>query len=111
MIIGVPDKKLAKWLEDKGEHLIATDEGEAVAIAGGWWLGKNERATVFLSADGLCNALNFLTSWIIPDGIEMNLVVSYGRQELPHKVMTDIVQSIIKLLPYDPAKISIEFIS
>src|SRR3989344_2075401 len=111
MIVGVPDKKLVKWLEGKGEYMIATDEGEAVAIAGGWWLGKKDRATVFMSADGLCNALNFLTSWVIPDGIEMNLVISFGRQEQPHKVMTDIVHNVIKLLPYDSKKLSIELIS
>ena len=109
MIVGVPDKKLALWLEGK-EHLIASDEGEAVAIAGGYWLGKKERATVFMSADGFCNALNFLTSWVIPDEIEMNLVISVGRQEPPHKVMSDILESIIKLLPYDASRISLEII-
>lgn len=109
MIVGVPDKKLAKWLGDR-KYTIATDEGEAVAIAGGWWLAKKERATVFMSADGLCNALNFLTSWVVPDQIEMNLVISYGRQEPPHKVMTDILEPLLKLIPYESKRISIELI-
>lgn len=109
MIVGVPDKKIAKWLEGK-EHMIASDEAEALAIAGGHWLATKQRATAFMSADGLCNALNFFTSWVIPDGIEMNLVISTGRQEPPHKVMSDILDNIIKLLPYDPERISIEII-
>ena len=42
MLIGVPDKKLATWLGDK-EYIMASDEGEAVAIAGGYWLATKER--------------------------------------------------------------------
>lgn len=108
MRIGVPDKLLIKWL--KKDYIIATDEGEAIGIAGGYYLATKKRATVFMSADGFCNALNPLTSWVIPEGIKMNLVISTGRQEPPHKVMSDILEKIIKLLPYDPKKISIKLI-
>lgn len=109
MIVGISDKVLKDWLTGK-DYMGASDEGEAVAIGAGHYIQTGQRATVFMSADGFCNALNALTSWVIPDGIEMNLVISTGRQEPPHKVMSDILPDLIKLLPYDPTRISFEII-
>ena len=109
LIVGVSDKLLMPWLEGK-EYLDVSDEGESVAIGAGYFIQTGKRATVFMSADGLCNALNFLTSWIIPDGIEMNIVISTGRQEKPHKVMSDILDSLISLLKYDPTRIHFQII-
>lgn len=97
------------WLGER-EYMNCSDEGESVAIAAGHYLATDERATAFMSADGFCNALNFLTSWIIPEGIEMNIVISTGRTEPPHKVMTDILADLINILPYDPKRISFEFV-
>lgn len=107
--IVLSDKVLAPLLD--GMHYIGcSNEGEAVAIAGGWWLGKKERANVFFSADGMWNALNFITSWIIPEEIEMNIYVSIGRQEPPHKVTTDNLAAMMELLPIDTKKLNIKFI-
>lgn len=105
MLIGIPDKVLVKWLKDK-DYIKPADEGEAIGIGAGYYLATGKRATVFMSADGLCNALNPLTSYVIPEKIKMNLVVSTGRQEPQHKVMSDILDKLIKLLPYDPKRIS-----
>jgi len=107
--VGVPDKKLAEWLEGK-EYITATDEGEAVGYGAGYYLATGKRAEVFMSADGFCNALNPLTSYVIPEGIEMDLVISTGRQEPQHKAMSDILDDLIKILPYDPERISIQII-
>lgn len=109
MIVGVSDKVLNEWLEDK-EYLSVSDEGIAVAVGAGHFLATGERATVFMSADGFCNALNPLTSWVIPEDIEMDLIISTGRQEPSHKVMSDILEDLIDLLPYDPEKISLGII-
>jgi sulfopyruvate decarboxylase TPP-binding subunit len=109
-IVGVPDKLLTKWLEGK-DYMCATDEGEAVGIASGVYMATNKRATVFMSADGFCNALNPLTSLVIPEGIKMNFVISLGRQEPQHKVMSDSVKKIIKAIKYEPANISFFFVS
>jgi len=109
MLVGVPDKVLDKWLNGRN-YIACADEGEAVAIGAGAFIATKERSTVFMSMDGFCNALNFITSWIIPEGIEMHLVISTGRQEPPHKVMTDILPDIIKLLPYDTEKLSFEIV-
>jgi len=106
MLIGVTDKILAPWLEGK-EYFSVSDEGEAVGVAAGYWFATGKRADVFMSADGLCNALNFITSWIIPNGIEMNLIISTGREEPPHKVMTDMFDDLIKLIPFNYEKVSL----
>lgn len=108
-LVGVPDKKLAEWLKDK-VYITATDEGEAVGYGAGYYLATGKRATVFMSADGFCNALNALTSYVIPEGIKMRLVISLGRQEPQHKVMSDILEEMINILPYDPKRISLKLI-
>jgi sulfopyruvate decarboxylase TPP-binding subunit len=109
LYVGISDKVLSEWIKDK-KYIGASDEGEAVAIGAGHYIQTGERATVFMSADGFCNALNALTSWIIPDEIEMDLVISTGRQEPPHKVMSDILPKLIAILPYDNKRISFTII-
>lgn len=109
MKITLQDKVIKDYMDKEGvtDFLNCSNEGEAVAIASGYYLATGKRADVYFSADGLCNAMNFLTSYIIPENIEMNLYISTGRTEAPHKVMTDIYQDLIKLLPYDTSRISI----
>lgn len=109
LIAGIPDKVLVPWL--KGKKYIATaDEGEAVGIAIGYYLATGKRGTVFMSADGFCNALNPLTSCVIPEGIPMNFVISYGRKEYQHEVMSRILIFLITGLGYDSKKISFTLI-
>lgn len=96
-IVGVPDSKLNKWLEGK-EYMIATNEAEAVAIATGHYLATGERATVFMSADGFCNAMNPLTSLVIPYQIEINFVIGMRTDEPQHIVMGEKVAEILHLL-------------
>lgn len=108
MLIGIPDKLLSPWI-GKRKYIAPADEGEAIAIAAGYWYATKKRATVFMSADGFANALNPITNLVIPYDIEMDLVVSYGRQEPPHMVMSNILLDLIKLLPYDPDKVHFEF--
>jgi len=109
MLIAIPDKKLAPYLKGK-KYIKPADEAECISIAGGYWLAKHKRATVAISADGFCNALCPLTSWVIPEGIEMDIVISYGRQEPQHKIMSDILVSLISFLNYEPKKISFNLI-
>jgi len=109
LYIGIPDKILVKWLGDK-DYIKCADEGEAIGIAAGHYLATKERATVFMSADGWCNALNPFTSYIMPEGIEMDIVISTGRQEPAHKVMSDILEDLIKLLKYDTERVNITIV-
>jgi len=109
MIIGIPDKLLVKWLGKK-EYIKPSDEGEAIGIAIGYYLATKKRATVFMSADGFCNALNPITSGVIPYGIKMNLVISTGRKEPQHIVMTKALDKILKAIKYDTKKVNIKII-
>lgn len=105
MNIALSDKIILPYMPE--EYIGCSNEGEAIAIAGGYWLASAERANVYLSADGFCNALNFITSWVIPDKIQMNLFISAGRLESQHKVMTTILPELLELLNYDTENLSI----
>lgn len=97
MNIAISDKLSIGWLKGK-RYLNCSDEGEAIGIAGGYYLATGRRANVLMSADGFCNALNPLTSWIIPEGIKINLIISVGRREPQHEVMSDLLEPIIEML-------------
>jgi sulfopyruvate decarboxylase TPP-binding subunit len=82
-----------------------SDEGEAVAIAAGYYLATGKKATVYMSADGFMNTLNFLTSWMIPESIGVHLVISIGRMEESHYIATQTTEEIINLIAtYDYSK-------
>lgn len=108
MKIILADKLLNKYLV--GDYITPSDEGEALAIACGHYLAIGERADVYISADGFCNALNFFTSYVMPEKIEVNIYISTGREEPPHKVMTDILPELLELLNYDTKCIHCEII-
>lgn len=99
--IGISDKVLDKWLDGK-EYISVSDEGEAVAVAMGYYLATGEKQTVFMSSDGFMNALNFLTSEVIPNKIPMHFVISYGRTEKPHYIASELLEDLVdKLKKYD----------
>jgi len=108
MKIILSDKVLNKFVE--GEYITPSDEGEAIAIACGHFLATGKRADVYMSADGFCNAMNFFTSYVMPEKIEMNLTISTGRKESSHKVMTDILPELLELLNYDTKRIYINIV-
>ncbi len=109
LICGIPDKILVPWLKNK-TYLAVAEEGEAIAIGVGYYLATKKTPTIFMSADGFANALNPIANIVIPQGIKMHLVISYGRKELPHYVMSDSLIKIIEALPYEPTKLHFEFI-
>ena len=112
MLVGISDKILHKWLEGK-EYMNCSNEGEAVAICAGYFYATGKIGTAFMSADGFMNALNFITSWIIPSLIPINIVISIGRTEDPHVVATKITEPIINLLNeihYGSKAITFEFV-
>jgi len=98
--VGVPDSKLKDFLKDKN-YLVVADEGEAIGVATGYYLATGKKATVFMSADGFCNALNPLTSLVIPYWIEMDLVISTRDDEPQHKVMSEAVYDILHAITKD----------
>jgi len=66
--IGVPDsllKDFCAYVDDTREgsqHVIAANEGNAVAMASGYHLATGKNAVVYLQNSGLGNAINPLTS-------------------------------------------------
>src|SRR5579884_1607948 len=76
---GVPDSGLKAFIADVDEldsdqHVPATWEAEAVAIAAGAYLA-GRKPCVYLQNAGLGHAVNPLASLCIPYGIELTLVV------------------------------------
>jgi len=99
MIVGVPDSKLKHWLNGK-KYIIATDEGESVGMAAGYYLATGKRGTVFMQSDGVCNALNAITSLCIPYEIPMNFIISIREDEPQHYIMGKTVKKLLKMYEY-----------
>jgi phosphonopyruvate decarboxylase len=102
---GVPDSGLKRFLADvwelpRDQHVPATWEAEAVAIAAGAYL-RGARPCVYLQNAGLGHVINPLTSLCIPYGIGMTLVVGH-RHTLPqHRVMGEIDDRLLELVGWD----------
>jgi phosphonopyruvate decarboxylase len=102
---GVPDSGLKTFISDVYElppqqHVPATWEAEAVAIAAGAQLA-GRRPCVYLQNAGLGHTINPLTSLCIPYGIELLLVVGH-RHTLPqHRVMGEIDARMLELIGWD----------
>lgn len=103
------DKVLMKHIEGK-EYINCANEAETISICAGYFLATGKRGNAYMSGDGFMNALNFITSWIMPEKIEMNIYISTGRQEPPHKVVTGILPELLELLRYDFNKLKIELL-
>ena len=82
---GVPDsllKDFCAYVTDhapKGDHIIAANEGTAVALAIGQFLGTGEPAIVYMQNSGIGNAVNPLLSLADPEvyGVPMLLVIGW----------------------------------
>lgn len=97
MLIGIPDKVLVPWLGRK-KYIVCSDEGEAIGIGVGYFLATGKPATVFMSADGFMNALNPITSLVVPYNIKMKVVISFGRHEAQHILASELLEDIIRLI-------------
>lgn len=81
--VGVPDTTLKEFImaleNEVGriEHIRATNEGEAVAIATGYHLATGKLPCVYLQSDGMTNALSPLTSLVNIYQIPMVLVIGH----------------------------------
>jgi len=113
---GVPDsllKQLCLCIDDNvsnDRHIIAANEGNAIALATGYHLGTNKIAAVYMQNSGLGNAINPLLSLADPEvySIPMILIIGWrgepGVKDEPQhikqgKVQLDLFDSMN--LPYD----------
>lgn len=82
---GVPDSLLKDFCAyvtdnaEEGTHIIAANEGNAIGLASGWFLGLGEPALVYMQNSGIGNAINPLMSLADPDvySIPMLLVIGW----------------------------------
>ena len=82
---GVPDsllKNLCAYVDDTftaSQHIITANEGNAIGLASGHYLGSSDAAMVYMQNSGLGNAINPLTSLVDPQvySIPMLLVVGW----------------------------------
>lgn len=85
---GVPDsllKSFCAWIADNraGRHVIAANEGAAVALAAGRHLATGEAALVYMQNSGEGNAVNPLASLADPDVYSIPMVLLVGWRGEP----------------------------
>ena len=107
---GVPDsvlKELSISLQnkDKKHHIIAANEGSAVALGIGYYLSTRKVPCIYMQNSGLSNALNPLISIAHKRVYSLPLILIIGwrgspriKDEPQHNVKGEITKSILKLL-------------
>jgi|SRR3989344_5556218 len=85
--IGVPDsilKDFCAYVDDNSNnHVIAANEGNAVAIAAGYYLATRRPALVYMQNSGQGNAINPLVSLADPDVYSIPMVLLIGWRGEP----------------------------
>jgi phosphonopyruvate decarboxylase len=86
---GVPDsllKDICAYITDHarpGRHIITANEGNAVALAAGYYLGTGYPGLVYMQNSGLGNTVNPLTSLADPDVYSIPLLMLIGWRGEP----------------------------
>jgi phosphonopyruvate decarboxylase len=111
--VGVPDSTLAGIINllstrDQISHIIATSEGEAVAIAAGYHLAVQKTPVVYMQNDGLGNAVNPLTSLADSRVYDIPMLFLIGwrgcpgdRDAIQHKKMGLVLPGLLNILNID----------
>jgi phosphonopyruvate decarboxylase len=87
--VGVPDsllKNLCSYLSDHtrpGEYIIAANEGNAVAMAAGYYLATGMVGAVYMQNSGLGNTVNPLTSLMDPQVYRIPVLLIIGWRGEP----------------------------
>ena len=89
LFTGVPDSLLKEFclcVDDrvsKNTHIIAANEGNAIAIAAGHYLAKRSIPLVYMQNSGLGNAINPLLSLCDPDVYSIPMLLMIGWRGEP----------------------------
>jgi len=101
---GVPDSLLKQFClclddkVDKKNHIITPNEGHAIALAAGFYLGTRQIPLVYMQNSGIGNAINPLLSLCDPDvyGIPMIILIGWrgepGVKDEPQHVKQGKIQ-------------------
>lgn len=86
--VGVPDsllKSFCAYITDHAleNHVIAANEGNAVALAAGHFLGTAEPALVYMQNSGVGNAVNPLLSLVDPEVYSVPMLLMIGWRGEP----------------------------
>jgi phosphonopyruvate decarboxylase len=111
LFVGVPDSLLSELcahihaVAPRGQHVIAANEGGAVAAAAGHYLATGRPAVVYLQNSGLGNAVNPICSLATPEvgGVPMLLLVGWrgepgSADEPQHALQGRITLPLLSLL-------------
>ncbi len=112
---GVPDSQLnsfCDYIEDKygisDKHIIAPNEGNAVALAAGYYLSSNKYPLVYLQNSGLGNIVNPVTSLTHSKVYSIPIIYLIGwrgqpgvKDEPQHVKQGEITLDILQLLDID----------
>jgi len=86
---GVPDsllKDFCAYVTDHAEkenHIITANEGNAIALATGWYLGSGKTTLVYMQNSGIGNAINPLLSLADPEVYSIPMLVMIGWRGEP----------------------------
>ena len=89
LFTGVPDSLLKSFCAyvtenaKKGEHVVAANEGGAIALAAGHYLATGEYALVYMQNSGLGNAVNPLLSLADIDVYSIPMLLMVGWRGEP----------------------------
>ena len=112
---GVPDSQLkafCDFIEDKygisDKHIIAPNEGNAVALASGYYLSTGKIGLVYMQNSGLGNAVNPITSLTDPNVYNIPIIYVIGwrgepgvHDEPQHVKQGAITTNLLELLDID----------
>ncbi len=100
---GVPDSALKSFqndiLKSKFEHIVATNEGQAIGIAFGAEIA-GKKSCVYLQNSGLGNIINPLTSLCMPFKVQPLLIIGHRHTLEQHKVMGETDEKILNIIGY-----------
>jgi len=107
-ITGVPDSTLKHIIcaiaDDKDfQHVPATNEGEAVALAAGYFFATGKVPMVYMQNDGLFNAANALASLCSFNVYDVPMLLMIGKRgiegdEPQHLMAGEMLEDFLKLL-------------
>ncbi len=111
LFTGVPDsllKNLCAYIDEHSkpdEHIITANEGNAIALAAGYYLATGKLSAVYMQNSGLGNAINPLTSLVDSEvyRIPMLLIIGWRgepgvKDEPQHAKQGRITRSQLQLL-------------
>lgn len=119
---GVPDSVLEPFCsyldfaKTRREHIIASNEGNAVALAAGNYLATEKLSIVYMQNSGFGNALNPLTSLTNEESYGIPMLVFIGWRGAPgvtdepqHMLMGGILEQLLRLLNIRYVILSMDF--